>query len=337
MVTAVAEIYTTNGWIVPPGAVKINYVLAVGKTPTNPGSGAGGMVFFDGTGANEIDLTNYWRKPFPVTIGDNVVFDPENETGFTFTAYCGDTYGNTETYGCGRGSYHSLTADYGTIYYSAPTNGVQAANTPAYATGYGYNGGVAFGISNMRFNLYAGGGGCGGNARLFVDNFYVYGGHGLYISGANDFKTIFGDSIVKGTYYDNKLYFGGGRGGYGYTSTSGQQYFYEDGIGVDSHQLCLIQYEIDDSYPTAAVVGAVTPAIAGIVVFAYDLDSNVVLGHTVTNAAGEYSITCDLWRKGFDGGAFYSAATVAVLAQYKDALGNRYNATLHPYVEIAAV
>jgi hypothetical protein len=331
MVTAVAEIYTTNGWIVPPGAIKINYVLAVGKTPISPGSGAGGMVFFDGTGANEIDLTNYWREPFPVTIGDNVVFDPENETGFTFTAYCGDTYGNMDTYGCGRGSLLYMLYDYDNINGYQYTNGVQEINTPVYATGYGYNGGVAYITSNKKFSTYGGGGGCGTSAREYYDGYYFYGGHGQYISGANNFKTIFGDSIVKGTYYDNKLYFGGGRGGY---YSSGQQYF-EDGIGVDSHQLCLIQYEIDDSYPTATVAGTVTPAMAGIVVFAYDLDSNVVLGHTVTNAAGEYSITCELWRKGFDGGAFYDAATVAVLAQYKDALGNRYNTTLHPYVEIA--
>lgn len=334
MVTAVAEIYTTNGWIVPPGAIKINYVLAVGKTPTSPGSGAGGMVFFDGTGVNEIDLTDYWREPFPVTIGDNVVFDPANETGFTFTAYRGDSLGDTTTpYGCGCGSQHYCFTSYGDTGYCAPTYGVQAANTPIYATGYGYNGGVAIIGQSQQFVLYGGGGGCGGSARWMSNDIYVYGGHGQYTSGANDFKTIFGDSISKGTYYDNKLFFGGGRGGY--FQYSGGTQFFESGIGADSHQLCLIQYEIDDSYPTATVAGAVTPAMAGIVVFAYDLDSNVVLGHTVTNAAGEYSITCDLWRKGFDGGAFYDAANVAVLAQYKDVLGNRYNATLHPYIEIA--
>jgi hypothetical protein len=332
MATAVAEILITNGWIVPPGAIKINYVLAVGKTPTSPGSGSGGMVFFDGTGVNEIDLTDYWREPFPVTIGDNVVFDPENKTGYTFTAYCGDGFSSSVSpYGCGRGSYQSYVNYY--YSYSIETNGVQAANTPIYATGYGYNGGSVYISGTGDKIVYGGGGGCGGSARFMANNLYPYGGHGQYISGANDFKTIFGDDISNGTYYDDKLYFGGGRGGY-YWSRSGMVN-YDAGIGVDSNQLCLIQYEVDDSYPTAAVVGAVTPAIPGIVVFAYDLDSNVVLGHTVTDAAGEYSITCELWRKGFDSGAFYDAATVAVLAQYKDAFGNRYNATLHPYVEIA--
>jgi hypothetical protein len=218
------------------------------------------------------------------------------------------------------------------INYSSYTFGMQAANTPIYATGYGYNGGESPGGLASTYTASAGGGGCGTPARA-SGSYYIFGGHGRYSSGANNFKTIFGESITKGTYYNNELYFGGGRGGF--FSNNSQQTSYEDGIGVDSHQLCLIQYEIDDSYPTAAVSGAVTPAIPGIVVFAYDLDSNIVLGHTVTNAAGEYSITCELWRKGFNSGAFYDAATVAVLAQYKDALGNRYNATLHPYIEIA--